>query len=206
MTTRGAGIAGLCLLAGIVLSAGFSARAGSSPDRLDKQIGIFERVMDHMLVESPNLLVQSRDSVQGTYIDGYGAMFTFKVSLNSRRWDGRWGWIGGDDVHVIIVDDEDHEILSDGELREWELKEQERLYADGKREIVETLRDFGEVLASLDDADRIEIRVRFRGAAYFKENGLRKLTVSVKMSDVRAYAAGDLGADRFADRVRIEES
>jgi hypothetical protein len=214
MTTRGARTAALWLVAGAVLSTGLSAGADSrddsrdnpAGDRLDRQIGIFEKVLDDMLIESPNFLVQSRDNAQGTYIDGLGAMFTFRTSLNSRHRGSHWDWLGDTIAHFIVVDEDDHEILSDRDLREREIQEQTRLYADGKDEILEALRDFGGVLTSLGDADRIEIRVRLGGDAYFKENTLRKLTVSVTMGDVRAYMNGDLGAERFADRVSIKES
>lgn len=207
MTTRRAWTAALWLVAGAVLSTGLSAHADSrsgrsAGDRLDRQIGIFEKVLDDMLVESPNFLVQSRENTQGTYIDGLGALFTFRTSLNSRHWDGNF-W---DKLRFVLVDHDDHEILSDRELEEREIKEQTRLYADGKDEIVEALREFGGVLAGLDDSERIEIRVRLGSSAYFRENDLRKLTVSATMGDVRAYMDGDIGADRFADRVRIEEN
>ena len=64
-----------------------SATAGPDPDsrRMDKQIRIFERVMDDMLVESPNWLVRSAESTRGTYIEGHGAVFSFKVDLNDNR-------------------------------------------------------------------------------------------------------------------------
>jgi hypothetical protein len=214
MTTRRTGTAALWVLAGAVLLIGLSTRADSQTgrsgrsDRLDRQLGIFEKVLDDMLVESPNFLVQDRNEAQGMYIDGEGAMFTFRVALNSRNWDHHWNWIG-DGVRIIFDDDKDRDDRRSRDERNYkdrELDEQEQLYADGKQEIVETLRDFGAVLSALDDNDRIELRIRLRSAAYFKEHDLRKLTVSVSMADVRAFAAGDMGEDRFADRVHFEES
>lgn len=208
MTTRRTGIAAIGVLAGAVLLTGLSVRADSQTgrsgrsDRLDRQIGIFEKVLDDMLVDSPNFLVQDRNEAQGTYIDGHGAMFTFRVSLNSRHWDDHWSWFGD---HVrIVFDDKDRGSRDDWKSREME--EEEKLYADGKDEIVETLRDFGAVLSSLDDSDQIELRIRLRNADYFKDHDLRKLTVTVSMADVRAFAAGDIGEQRFTDRVHFEES
>lgn len=200
------------VLASLIVSAGLisSAVAGSDSDerRQDKQIRIFERLMDDMLIESPNWLVRSMESTRGDYIDAHGAVFSFKVDLNSQKWFGgnHWSYYqDDDDSHVIVIRD-------DGRVRgrkvtdEDVLEREEKLYRRGKEEIIETIVDFGEMFTALDDGDWIEIKVRLRGAKYFKENDLRKLSVKVKMADVRAHSRGTLDEEGLIARIQIKES
>ena len=200
------------LLASLVVSAGLISSAAAGPDaderRQEKQIRIFERVLDDMLVESPNWLVRSMESAHGDYIEGRGAVFSFKVDLNSQRWNNgdHWSYFhDDDDSHVIVIRD-DGRSRGRKEVDEDVLEREAKLYRRGKEEIIETIVDFGEMLTVLDDGDWIEIKGRLRGAKYFKEEDLRKLSVKVKMADVRAYARGTLDADDLAARVQIKES
>jgi len=201
------------LLASLAVSVGLisSAVAGSDSDerRQDKQIRIFERIVDDMLVESPNWLVRSVESTRGDYRDGHGAVFSFKVNLNARRWydDDHWSYYHDDDdgSHVIVIRD-DGRSKRRKEMDEDVLEREEKLYRRGKEEIIETIIDFGEMLTSLEDGDWIEIKGRLRGAAFFKENDLRKLSVKVKMADVRAHARGTIDEDELVARIEIKES
>jgi hypothetical protein len=201
------------LLAALMVSTGLisSAVAGSDSDerKQEKQIRIFERVVDDMLVESPNWLVRSMESTQGDYIDGRGAVFSFKVDLNTQRWGNgdHWSYFHGDDddSHVIVIRD-DGRSKRHKEVDEDVIEREAKLYRRGKEEIVETIVDFGEMLTSLEDGDWIEIKGRLRGAKYFKENDLRKLSIKVKMADVRAHARGTLDEDDLVARIEIKES
>jgi hypothetical protein len=207
VTWKTAGLLGL--MAGLV----WAAPSGAGPEtrRMDKQIGLFEMALDEMLVESPNFLVQSRDNTRGTYFEGMGAVFTFKTSLNT--WprhsddDRHWIWSDDDDdVHIVIIGDTGYDVKDGKEWKERLMRKQETLYERGKKEIVETIADFGDLLSTLDDEDWLKIEARLRGAALFKENDVRRLTVQVKMRDVRAYVRGTLDEDELGRRIQIDES
>ena len=76
------------------------ADASGNSRRQDKEIRLMENIIDDMLVESPNFLLQSADNTRGTFIEGYGAVFTFKTSLVYRGWNsggGWWHWFDDDD-------------------------------------------------------------------------------------------------------------
>ena len=185
--------------------------AAAEPEsrRLNKQIGLFERAVDDMLVESPNFLVHSQDNTRGTYLDGHGAVFTFKTSLNT--WPGgfgdnhRWSW-SDDDVHVVVLSESSYEVRGGKEWRERRIKKQETLYDLGKKELIETIVDFGDLLSTLDGEDWLKLEARLRGAEFFKEKDIRRLTIQVKMRDVRAHADGTLDEDELARRIETEEN
>lgn len=183
--------------------------AGPRSDRLDKEIRIMERAMDDMLVESPNFLVRSSEPTNGIHLEGRGVVFTFKTGLYSFPWrsdgDG-WHWFRHNDDRIIVIDDEGAEIHSGKEWRQKQLPEEEKLYTAGKREIVDTILDFGQVLSALEGQDWLEVRARLRGAEYFHENDLSSLRVRVQMQDLRDYLDGRLDRDEVRARMQIEES
>jgi len=197
------------LVAGLTGTLVSPAAADSRSDRLEKQVRIFERAVDQMLVDSPNFLVHSSEATQGMILEGRGVVFGFKTSLNTFPWrtDGHgWHWFRHDDDRVIIIDDDGAVVRNAKDWRRDQLPEQERLYRDGKKEIVDTILDFGEVLSTLDDDDTLEIRARLQGADYFHENDLKKLTVKVKMRDLRDYLDGRIDRDQARSRIQMEES
>jgi hypothetical protein len=51
-----------------------------------REIGIMERTLDQVLVDSPHLLVSSRSVTEGIYVDGVGAVFTFTMDVVPRDW------------------------------------------------------------------------------------------------------------------------
>ena len=193
----------------------------------DRQIDVFERIVDDMLVESPNWLVQGRHETRGRYRSGEGARFTFDASLVYRGW--RSGWSGGgkwwrfwdhDDDDVIIIDRDDWEDLDDDELlslrrdrRELRekhldrvLRREERLYKRGKSEMVDVLADFGDLMTTLPDNESIELVAYLDDSEYFYEKDLRQLSLAAKMSDVRAYANGSIDDEEFMKRIVVDES
>lgn len=205
--------AALGVLAGVLATVFLPASSPAAPrtDRRDKEIRIMERALDDMLVESPNFLVRSSEPTNGIYLEGRGAVFTFKTGLYTSSWrsdDDGWHWFRHDDTRVIVIDgDGDGGTVRSGkDWRRQQLPEEERLYAAGKDEIVDTLLDFGQVLSALGDDDWLEVRARLRGAEYFHEHDINILRVRVKMRDVRDYLDGRLDRDAVRDRIEIEES
>jgi hypothetical protein len=178
------------------------AQAGPDSRRVDRQIYVFERVVDDMLVESPNFLVRSGDPSRGTYVEGHGAVFNFRTSLvgdqSHSGWNMRWIWSSKDD------DDEDR---WDGDrYSKRELERQARRYERGKREILEMLADFGDLLTGLEDDEWVEIDARLRGAEYFEEQDLGRLKVKARIRDLRAHAEGSLSEEDLYQRIEMDES
>jgi hypothetical protein len=218
-TLRLAGAATVALLVGALVD---SADAGPRNRKLDRQIRIMERVIDDMLVESPNWLVQSSHECRGSYDEGEGAVFTFDADLVHKGHfrSSKWKWWGGD--HFFIFgdddddeeeDDDDYDRMSRSERREARkkmeqrsLRKQERLYKRGKTEIVEVIMDYGDLLTAVPDGEWIEIEVYLDDADYFYENDLRRLVVKAKMSDVRAFADEKIDEKTMVERVQVEES
>jgi len=185
--------------AAVILAAGRSPVRAADSDKIDRQIEIFEKVVDAMLVDSPNFLVSSGDPSTGHYLEDRGAVFSFRTSLVGEWDDGGdwWRWLRTRDDDD---DDDDREWIRDKDL-----KRQERRYERGKVEISEMLLDFGELLTGLGDNEVIEVRAKLRGA-YFRENDLRRFAATVKMADVRAYSAGTISEEEALKRIKVEES
>jgi hypothetical protein len=208
----------LALLA--IATLGFVALAGDAQagprNKMDRQIRLMERILDDMLVESPNWLVRSSHEARGSYDDGEGVLFTFDADLvhsgyGKKFW--KWNW-WGDDIRIEIddddYDDDDRDRRRDRReerkrMEERSLRKQERLYNRGKTEIVETLLDFGDALTVLGDDEWVTVEVYLDDADYFYEKDLRRLTVKAKMADLRAYAEEKLSEEDAVKRIQIEE-
>ncbi len=75
----------LVLLAGPVAIAPPAGAAGSAPsDRLRRQVGVMEGIIDKVLLDSPNFVVSGRDDTRGVVLPDYGIVFSFNASINSR--------------------------------------------------------------------------------------------------------------------------
>ena len=207
------------------LTLGIAGKASAGPDdrKLDRQIRLFETIVDDMLVESPNWLVQGRHDTRGRYRDGKGARFTFDASLVNQGWSGgKWWkfWRDGHDDGVVIIDMDDLEDLDkdeidslvrsekrSGERRKARAIERgERLYERGKAELFDTMISFAEILPSVPDSETLEVVAYLDDCDYFYEKDLRTLTVTAKMSDLRAFAAGRIDEEAMIKRLTIDES
>jgi hypothetical protein len=73
-----AGAAGIGLA---VLAAG--AAGSPPPDRLHRQVGVMEGIIDKVLLDSPNFVVSGRDDTRGVVLPDYGIVFSFNASINS---------------------------------------------------------------------------------------------------------------------------
>jgi len=179
--------------------------ASAGPRSSDRQVRVFETALNTMLVDSPNFLVQSSDPTIGQIVQGQGAAFSFKTSLVS-NWDSHgnwWSWVGSQRGRRSVDDRYDRE--DRGRISKKNLARQERLYQRGKEEIIDTILTFGEVLSALQNDDVIEVRARLRDADYFHENDLRRLYVSVRVSDLRAFYDGQINQSEAVSRFQIEE-
>ena len=81
--------------------------------KIERQIRVVERIIDQMLIDSPNFLVQNHEPTTGFEIEADGIVFTFRASLTGPGWgSGRfsgllpWNWR---DRHSVIILDEGEE-------------------------------------------------------------------------------------------------
>src|SRR5580765_4932930 len=105
---RGTTITTGCVLA--IALAGGTARADGDR-RMDRDLTMFETVLDNVLVDSPNWLVRSHHEARGHYRNGEGARFSVDASLtggNDNWFDSSWvkGIWHSDHVYVIRGDDD----------------------------------------------------------------------------------------------------
>jgi hypothetical protein len=220
------GLTVLYLASGGVLNA---TEAAEVPRKLERQINIMEKVINEVLVESPNLLVASRSPSHGIYLDEFGVLFTFEASLVDRDSDwSDWGdwWknnvrIERDGDKVVIYrdegDDEDadkkkkEEAREDWDEEDWEAWKQKRdqseakLYERGKRELALTLLDYGDTLTGLRDSQWVAIAAFLKNADYFAENRISRLILKARVGDLRGYSAGDISEERMLSMIVEEE-
>jgi hypothetical protein len=145
--TRRLRLAAPFLLAAVgAIAIGIAARAAvgsGSPtgDRLHRQVGVMEGIIDKVLLDSPNFVVTGRDDTRGVLLPDYGVVFSFNASVNNRDILGSLGNLSlnlpfnittGEDGTVVIgkqkwtsggdsSDDEDEDSAA---VREQEAKAQ----------------------------------------------------------------------------------
>lgn len=218
-------------LATIAIACLVGAAAAKDDTKLERQIKVMARVIDAVLVESPNWLVQGREVTEGFEDEGTGVFFTFQASLTGfgyhagSNWSF-WPFIGKSRIHITEIGDDDSDRDGDEEIRirdgeiqirkkggkwtevdekEVQARQQEK-YEDGKEELIECLMDFGDVLRALPAGQSVRIVARIRDVDFPKGNDVDKLTLRVGIDDLRAYADGRLSASELRSRIDIRES
>lgn len=227
VTRSRAGVAAALSATALVLLAG--SALGDRPAgerRRSREIGIMERTIDDVLVESRNLLVGGRSVTQGLYIDGVGAVFTFSMDVIPLNWGlGEFSW-WSDSHRVEVKDDGDRIIIyksgrDDDEgaeksarkttkrsrSRDEAEKTARERYAQGKAELVDALLDYGaQTLGSLADGEWIVLAARLSGGRLLVDAGVNRLVIKAKMGDLRALDSGTLNREAARGRIQIDES
>src|SRR5262245_36749229 len=85
-------VASAALLAALALATMFASRAAAEDTpqerKIKKQIAVFERIVDQVLVDSPNFLVHGvGDNARGIYLPEVGVVVSFEASLLHKDWD-----------------------------------------------------------------------------------------------------------------------
>lgn len=227
--TRLIGIA-LALVLAVGWSIAIPAYAGDTPvsKKLKRKIKIMEKVVDEVLVESPNLLVYSGNPTHGIYLDEFGTVFTFEAALVDKDWD--WAFdktlgflsklrVESDGDKVIVWrdkksrdsdedDEEDTEAIDEktlDEMRKDKEQREEKLYAQGKEELIEAIVDYGEILTELRDDQWVAIAAFLKNSDYFRTNQISRLVIKVKVRDLRDHASGRISEKDLLKRVVQEE-
>lgn len=212
-----------CLVGALALSgvgASF-AEAQEMDKKLKRQISVMERVLDEVLLESPNLLVHSREITRGLYLHEFGVIFVLEASLvHDHDWEGfRWPGdvrIERKDGNIIIIrpdkDEDKEETGEEGQDEEnemtWEESREEaqkELYEAGKKELIEALLDYGETLTGLQNDQWVGVAAFFRDSDFFMTAKISRLVIKAKMKDLRDHASGRLSRDALAQKVGVEE-
>jgi hypothetical protein len=185
------------------------AAADELPGKLKKQIEVMDKILDEVLVDSPNLLVSGQHVTNGVYLPEFGVVFTFEASLlthggfrgfdwNSKSFDmhkekGKW----------VINFGGDEDSTDDGKAEE-KTKSEKELYEGGKTEIIGALLDYGETLTGLDDTQSVAVAAFLDGGDFFQDKS-RTVVVKAKMSDLKAFGADRLSKSQMLSRISVQE-
>ena len=204
---------------GALTAAPALATEAPGSEKLQRQLELFEKMTNQMLLDSPNFLVSGRSAARALYIEEFGVVVSWNASLVEKGEDGFkiWNWdnfkVERDGDRVIIVrpegsgDKEDDEAMVET-YKKWIDKQGERraqLYEAGKVEMVDLLMDYAEVLSRLDDSQWVMLAAFLGNNEFFEDNDLSRCTVKARMSDLRAYGAGDIDHAAMEKRLVIQE-
>ena len=219
-----------CAAVGLLAGQGWGADPSASP-KMIRQIGVMEKIIDKVLIDSPNFLVGAGNNARGLYLPEFGVIFTFDASLTggtldfskyitqlSDRFEMKTNE-NGDQVIVIkkhtekdkekekAEPSEDTE-KSGSKKKDVEVKEDEdsaAKYENGKGELIQVFLDYGETITELKDGQWLVIAAFLRDNDYFKENKISRLVLKARAEDVRAAASGDLSESAAKARIVVEE-
>lgn len=223
----GARAAVLALAAVMIAAAGAAAADPPGSPKLQRQIDVFEQILNQVLVDSPNFLVPGRNAARGLYLEEFGILFTFNASLvDKKSWGEDWGWGNfkvqrdGDKIVIITGDDEDkqdaekmkehaEQLKQQAEnWKQWmeQRREQDReLYEAGKVELIHMLMDYGSTMTQLEDDQWVAVAAFLGDRDFFEHEGISHLVLKAKMSDLRAHAADRLDDKGLESRIVVEE-
>jgi len=108
----------------LAIAVGFTAGAwqpayasdDARSDRMLRQVTLMEKVLDHVLKESPYWLVSAGDPTHGLYLEEFGVLYSFDASLVRGDWGRKEFFdfsffdrlrVESDDGRIIIWTDED---------------------------------------------------------------------------------------------------
>lgn len=212
------------VLFGILVAVG----AAADDDRLERKVAVMERVIDEVLVQSPNVVVDSREVTRGLVLDGYGVVFIFDAGLHSRLpWAGRaviapegtFRWRSGSrarpapeapeapeppEAPGAPTSLEDAEVLS---LEEWEEEsaaKRAQMLEGLRAELVDTLLDYGPTLSELPDDAWVTIVAFLGDGGPFDREGPKRLSVKARMRELRSHSGGDLSRQDARAAVVVE--
>ncbi len=205
----------LWLALGLLCVAPVPAPAQSGDNRrMQRDIRMMENVLDHVMVESRNVLVGSKHSVNGVYIQGIGAVFTVeaRLLLRDRRFGNAWFWSGHDDHdgwhwrrHRDRDDDLDDDDDSRDDRRKRRARDEEELYNDAKAELSEALVDYGDTLGELAPSDWVAVCMILDESARIGDRKITRLVLKARASDLRDAASKKLSRDAAMKKLIIEE-
>jgi hypothetical protein len=213
-------IAIVALMAGFLVSEAFAVEPPASR-KMMRQIDVMERIIDQVLIDSPNFLVSGRGTTRGLYIEDYGAVFTFSASLVHKGKNWNFDFSNGfklmddngrrvivvdpdedvdpDDIDAALDDEEDDSGMSRSERQE------ERLYRRGKAELVDLFLDYGDTLTTLEDGQWVAIVAFLKDSSFFTDQRISRLALKAKIDDLRAFSSEKISEKELVKRIVEEE-
>lgn len=199
---------------GLGLFSGKAFGVEPPPGKMEKQIDVLEKIIDQVLIDSPNFFVSGRGNTRGLYLKEFGVILTFDASLvdKDKSWnfdfEGKFDVKEVDGKRVIVIEDpEDAEEAEDAAREAARGRQskgssnQERLYKRGKAELVDALLDYGDTLASLEKGKWVAVVAFLHDARYFDERDMSKLTLKARIDDLRLYASEKLTEEEMVKRI-----
>jgi hypothetical protein len=211
-----------CVAALVALAAAQAAAVEPPPSRkMSRQIEVLEKIIDQVLLDSPNFLIRGTPVARGTYLPGTGVLITFDASLVDKDWDADFkNWNFGKGFHVeerdgkrvIIIDDEgivqdDVKGDEDDELDDWREERRaknERVYGRGKTEMVDVLLDYGDTV-TLEPNQWVIIMGFMTDEDFVDRNRISRLILKAKAGDLHDYATGKLSEEEMVKRIVEQE-
>jgi hypothetical protein len=160
---------------------------------LPRQIGIMEKVIDALLVDTPFVLVSGSDNARGLYLEGYGVVFSAQAALD---FDEDW-------------------FKDDFDWKEWFEKEREKSGSDRhsiqhvrlegiQKEMTQILIDYGPTLRGISDREKVGIALFLTGDIWGRDKN-RVFLLEVSRRDLDEYSSGKLDEDEVTKRVTITD-
>jgi hypothetical protein len=189
------------------LLAAWVAAADDTASRLDRKVRVMERVLEEVLVQSPDVAVSPGSAARGLYLDEFGALFVI---------EGDMGMAFGEDGPP------EPEVLGPGEGSEKDAAEAMRAFEDWRKksaarqrerlsalrtQLQDALVDYGATLAELRDDQWVALVVFLGERGPFGDtDGPERLMLKVRMRDLRQHAAGALSREAVVAKVLVTES
>lgn len=204
---------------------------GSSPHKkINRQINVFARMIDDVLIESDHALVERGRNTVGAYVPGQGAVFAFTFSLvGAPRVAGvrldklasvdELGVYMHDDGDVLVLpDDLDAEKLDDlkgrdegtdrgkkvAALREKLAAERALRYIRVKEELAGVLAEYGDMLDAIPGNEWATLVAR-PGDGPWGEKKITTLVLRVRLADVKERVEGRTDDAAFRKKILVEE-
>jgi hypothetical protein len=224
------GMLALATLVGLAVLAQTAFAAGPvTPQKMLRQIGVMEKIIDKVLVDSPNVLVSGMGNTRGLYVEPFGVVFTFTASI--LRGDSplaplseAWSFSTQDDLYDITTDKDGNQVItikkgkkqekdkdaqadaeSDKEGEKGWQTERVKKYESAKAELVQTMLDYGETITSLKAGQTLLIAGFIKDDDFFKEEKISRFVLQAKVDDLRAFASGELTESVMRSRIQTEE-
>jgi hypothetical protein len=213
--------AAIVILVGMLAVVASAAEDGQA--RVERKIRVMERVLDEILVQSPNVLVGAGGGTRGLALEGYGAVFVIDASLGEHllwaadedallggmmSWEEQRAWGRGSTDEERTRDRQKK--LEDGELN-WEKKKKEaeekrqQRFDAFKAELIDALVDYGPTLSELGDDQWVALEVFLGEQGLFGGNRGTRLEIKVKIRQLRQHSGGGLSRDAVKNAIVVTQ-
>ena len=195
------------------------ARASDPPgsDRINHQVRSIEKALDHLMLDSPNFLVQRGRNAHGAYLPDYGLVLTFNAAINADN--GSVEILGDDDDSRVVIRTGDrwhrHGNRTVMRLRGVNIGSRRHhddsddpleLYQEGKAELVEMLLDQAGALSALPAGQWVVVSGSVDDETLREGKKITRLVLRVRTDDLKAYADRRLSDEEATARIQVEES